>query len=80
MKLTTGCFLQRLCFSEVSRLLPVRNAVALAEHVQLLDVHRKNDLNSKYFSKRDIGINALKLQALCDVLKRDTENATSLRI
>ncbi|XP_074459643.1 EF-hand calcium-binding domain-containing protein 9 [Larus michahellis] len=43
------CWLTGGLVNQISRLLPVRNAVALAEHVQLLDVHRKNDLNNLQF-------------------------------
>ncbi|KFQ73628.1 EF-hand calcium-binding domain-containing protein 9, partial [Phoenicopterus ruber ruber] len=46
-KLKSGCFLQHLCLDEVPCLLSVRNTAALAEYFQLLDVHRKNYLNSK---------------------------------
>ncbi|XP_063205503.1 EF-hand calcium-binding domain-containing protein 9 [Chroicocephalus ridibundus] len=43
------CWLTGGLVNQISRLLPVRNAAALAEHVQLLDVHRKNDLNNLQF-------------------------------
>ncbi|KAM6122942.1 EF-hand calcium-binding domain-containing protein 9 [Phoenicopterus ruber ruber] len=46
MKLKSGCFLQHLCLDEAHCLLSVRNTAALAEYFQLLDVHRKNYLNS----------------------------------
>ncbi|XP_054073584.1 EF-hand calcium-binding domain-containing protein 9 [Rissa tridactyla] len=43
------CWLTGGLVNQISRLLPVRNAAALAEHVQLLDVHRKNGLNNLQF-------------------------------
>ncbi|NXQ98856.1 EFCB9 protein, partial [Sagittarius serpentarius] len=48
-KLKSGCFLQHLHLDEVYCLLSVRNAVALAEYFQLLDIHRKNYLNDLQF-------------------------------
>ncbi|KAM9129125.1 EF-hand calcium-binding domain-containing protein 9 [Pangshura tecta] len=45
MRLKPGCFLQFLYLDKIHCLLSVRNARALAEYFQLLDVHKKNTLN-----------------------------------
>uniref|UniRef100_A0A8C8RYU1 EF-hand calcium binding domain 9 n=1 Tax=Pelusios castaneus TaxID=367368 RepID=A0A8C8RYU1_9SAUR len=45
MRLKPGCFLQFLCLDKLYCLLSVRNARALAQYFQLLDVHKKNTLN-----------------------------------
>ncbi|XP_074866039.1 EF-hand calcium-binding domain-containing protein 9 [Carettochelys insculpta] len=45
MRLKPGCFLQFLDLDKIYCLLSVRNARALAEYFQLLDVHKKNTLN-----------------------------------
>ncbi|XP_029854451.1 EF-hand calcium-binding domain-containing protein 9 [Aquila chrysaetos chrysaetos] len=48
MKLKSGCFLQHLhLLLKYTACTSVRNAAALMEHFQLLDVHRKNYLNGK---------------------------------
>ncbi|XP_025978379.1 EF-hand calcium-binding domain-containing protein 9 [Dromaius novaehollandiae] len=49
MKLKSGCFLQYLYLDEVYCLLSVRNAKALTDYFQLLDVHKKNALNNLQF-------------------------------
>ncbi|XP_010000374.1 PREDICTED: EF-hand calcium-binding domain-containing protein 9 [Chaetura pelagica] len=49
MKLKSGCFLQHLPLDEVHCLWSGRNAVALAENFQLLDVNRKKHLNNLQF-------------------------------
>uniref|UniRef100_K7FQ49 EF-hand calcium binding domain 9 n=1 Tax=Pelodiscus sinensis TaxID=13735 RepID=K7FQ49_PELSI len=45
MRLKPGCLLQFLYLDKIYCLLSVRNARALAEYFQLLDVHKKNTLN-----------------------------------
>nr|XP_009921873.1 PREDICTED: EF-hand calcium-binding domain-containing protein 9 [Haliaeetus albicilla] len=50
MKLKSGCFLQHLhLLLKYTACMSVRNAAALMEHFQLLDVHRKNYLNDLQF-------------------------------
>ncbi|XP_019362045.1 PREDICTED: EF-hand calcium-binding domain-containing protein 9 [Gavialis gangeticus] len=49
MKLRRECFLQFLHLDKMYCLLSVRNARALAEYFQMLDVHKKNTLNDLQF-------------------------------
>ncbi|XP_006270926.2 EF-hand calcium-binding domain-containing protein 9 [Alligator mississippiensis] len=49
MKLRPECFLQFLHLDKMYCLLSVRNARALVEYFQMLDVHKKNTLNDLQF-------------------------------
>ncbi|NXJ46946.1 EFCB9 protein, partial [Spizaetus tyrannus] len=82
MKLKSGCFLQHLhLLLKYTACMSVRNAAALMEHFQLLDVHRKNYLNGKAHCFPDLqfycflcyvtDLNKDKIMLLFDLLDRN---------
>ncbi|NXD08052.1 EFCB9 protein, partial [Nothocercus nigrocapillus] len=78
MRLKPGCFLQYLYLDETHCLLSVRNAKALTDYFQLLDVHKKNALNNLQFYCFLRYVTDLKkkhIMLLFDLLDRNAEGS-----